>query len=211
MQLHSFSTTTTTRLDETYYAVLEKTSALQNTITALKDLAGASREIYGTFEKESRVLEGDISGQLNALGRFDDQQNTIELLQTRIQSGRAKVQSLSGRVDIVRDHVESWERADQEWQNRTRRRLKVIWSVMFVVTVALITLFLMADFSGTKSSTGSPDMADESMTRTLRHTSLNISRVVPALDKGGDEGTGESLLWKRPREEDGRLREFDEL
>lgn len=213
---------TTTRLDETYYAVLEKTSAMQNTIAALKDLAETSRNIYAGFEKESRDLEAEIATQLSDLSRFDGQQSTIEALQQRIQSGRTKVQSLSGRVDVVRDRVEAWERADQEWQNRTRRRLKVIWSVMFVATVAVIMLSVVASFWGSEgptadsldsSSSISNDgvSTDDPRTRTLHCSSLNISRSVPVLGEDGDVGSGETLLWKRPREADERLHEFDEL
>ena len=185
---------------------------MQNTISALKDLAEASRDIYAGFEKDSRNLEADINGQLSALGCFDDQQSTIESLQRRIQSGRTKVQSLSKRVDIVRDRVESWERADQEWQNRTRRRLKVIWSVMFVVTVTVIMLFLAASWGSVEGPTAdSPGNFSEPTTRTLHYNALNISRSVPVLDDDGHIGTEEPLLWKRPREADERLREFDEL
>ncbi|KFH47984.1 hypothetical protein ACRE_011830 [Hapsidospora chrysogenum ATCC 11550] len=213
--LHSFSTTATKRLDETYYAVLDKTSALQNTVAALRDLAEASREIYGTFEEESQDIEVDISRQLDALGRFDEQQRTIESLQSRIQTGRARIRSLSGRVDVVRERVEGWERADREWQDRTRRRLKVVWSVMFAVAVAVIMACLTVDFSGPEDAPGSPldDGTTESATRTLhRLPALNTSRVAPVLSADGPgHGTSEPFLWKRPREEGDRLRGFDEL
>jgi hypothetical protein len=114
----------------------------------------------------------------------------------------------------VRERVEGWERADREWQDRTRRRLKVVWSIMFAVAVAVIMACLTVDFSGREDAPGSPldDGPTESATRTLRLPALNTSRVAPVLSAdGAGDGTNEPFLWKRPREEDDRLQGFDEL
>ena len=52
-ELDSFSTTTTRRLDDTYYSVLEKLGTLQSTIAALKELAGLSAQMNDTFNIEA--------------------------------------------------------------------------------------------------------------------------------------------------------------
>jgi hypothetical protein len=141
MDLSSFSLATTRRLDDTYYSVLEKLSMLQSTIISIKELAGMSQETRETFKTESRSLITEIESQLDALGQFDEQQQRIESLQSRIHIGRQKVQKLSERVDVVRQQVEGWERADREWQEKTRRRLKVLWIITSVVVLVILLLF----------------------------------------------------------------------
>ncbi|KAI1143572.1 hypothetical protein F5Y05DRAFT_157743 [Hypoxylon sp. FL0543] len=147
MELSTASTTTTRRLDETYYAVLEKLSILQGTVVALKELAGISQELNGNFEAESQALLSELEQQANSFGQFDDQQKRIEELQGRIHTGRGKVEALSRRVDIVRERIEDWERADMEWQERTRKRLKIIWIITSVVIFSLIFLFVGSQYT----------------------------------------------------------------
>jgi hypothetical protein len=140
--LGAFSNAATRRLDETYYAILEKTSALQNTIAALKDLAETSHEIYEDFEKDSQGLESEVLTQLSSLGQFNEQQDKIDSLQGRITTGRERIQALTKRVDVVRTRVEGWEKADRHWQEKTRKRLRIIWSVMSVIVTLLVALLI---------------------------------------------------------------------
>ncbi|OTB06634.1 hypothetical protein M426DRAFT_318689 [Hypoxylon sp. CI-4A] len=142
VELGTFSATTTRRLDDTYYAVLEKLSMMQSTIVSLKELAGMSRELNENFKEESQGLVNELEQQADSFGQFDDQQKRIEELQGRIHAGRDKVEALSKRVDLVRERIESWERADMEWQEKTRRRLKTIWIIMSVLIFSLGFLFL---------------------------------------------------------------------
>ncbi|VUC28406.1 unnamed protein product [Clonostachys rosea] len=226
VQLHTFSTTATRRLDQTYYAILEKTSALQGTVAALKDLTESSREIYTAFEKDSKDLETDITGQLESLGHFDVQQSKIESLRDRIHEGRAKVKALSARVDTVRERVEGWERADQEWRDKTRKRLRVVWTAIFLLLVIIAGLFMMLSPRRSSPSPSPEDVLNSLMDTPLmdtplRDTSPNIPEIehVPLADVDGVSATSDrtlnftemSLVWARPAETEDRLREFDEL
>ena len=53
---------TTRRFEDTYYSVLEKLGTLQNTIVALKELAGLSREMNLAFTTEAEELVTDVDG-----------------------------------------------------------------------------------------------------------------------------------------------------
>lgn len=112
-----------------------------------------SRETNETFAAESKGIVAEIESQLDTLGQFDKQQKHIENLQSRIQTGRQKVQQLSERVDIVRERVEGWERADREWQERTRRRLKVLWVITSVLALIMLLMFLGAQYASLEVGT----------------------------------------------------------
>jgi len=205
-ELNGFSTNMTKRLDDTYYAVLEKMSTLQNTVTALKDLAESSREICDGFDKDSRELADDIVGQLVAVGQFDEQQTRIAGLQNRISEGRAKVQTLTGRVDVIRERIESWERADKAWQERTRKRLKIIWSVTSVVAILIIALAIGVHYSSARlDSTDQDELRNTAAAEWLSES--NYSRQS---SESGESG-GRALFWKTPLRDGERLRAFDEL
>lgn len=183
-------------------------------MAALKDLAEASQEIYTEFEKDSAGLEEEISRQITSLGRFESQETRIEELQSRIRSGRSKIQSLSGRVDAVRDRVESWERAAQDWQDRTRRRLTVIWSVIFFVALLIASLTLT--FRNTVPEVAIPplDVIGEALPEKIREGAHNVTKHIPPLLRGGGgarELEEPLILTRAARGEDDRLRGFDEL
>lgn len=186
--LHDFAADATKRLDETYYSVLEKMDALQNTITALRDLADTSHDIYGTFEKDSRDLEHEIVSQIGALGRFEDQQSRIESLQSRIEGGRERIGVLSQRVEVVRERVEGWEEADREWQEKTRKKMKLIWSTTMLIVLAVVLLFVgmkhsMAGSTSSKEPTGVPLPDADRMSRLP-----NTSKPLSPLDSKGKLG-----------------------
>ncbi|CAJ2501725.1 Uu.00g045780.m01.CDS01 [Anthostomella pinea] len=147
VDLSTFSNATMRRLDDTYYSVLEKLSLLQNTIVAMKEVAGMADEVNDEFKTESQGLVSDIETQLESFGQLDDQQQRIKELQGRIHTGRDKVLALSKRVDVVRERVEDWERADREWQERTRKRLKVLWTIMLSVAFAMMLLYVGAQYA----------------------------------------------------------------
>ncbi|KAF7564043.1 hypothetical protein G7046_g21 [Stylonectria norvegica] len=210
VDLGTFSSSTSRRLDETYYAVLEKTTSLQNTMAALKDLAETSRKIHGDFEKDSREIENDITVQLAKFGQFKEQENNIESLQTRVQVGRAKIESLSNRVDLVRERIESWERADTHWQEKTRKRLKAIW-----VFVSIFALAMTLMYFGAKYVPPNLDIRrlDSSKVSRLAGSVAGIHNESEIVSMRGEspEATDEAYVRDPSVEGDERLHVFDEL
>ena len=125
--LSNLGTTTTRRLDYTYYSLLEKVSSLVSNIEDLRELSNTTTSLRQDFEIEARNLEKEIAGQVSAFGNFDTQRVRIEGLEMRMKEGRAKVEELGGRLGKVRSGVEAWEKKEVEWQIRTSRRLRMLW------------------------------------------------------------------------------------
>lgn len=206
VELNSFSANASHRLDEAYYAVLEKMSTLQGTITMLKSLAETSQEICNKFDKESRGLENEVATQLGAFGQFQGQHTQITALQKRVDEGRGKMESLGSRLQAVQTRVEKWEQADRQWQEKTRRRLKIIWSVMSAVVIVLIVLIW-----GISQTTDHSTDAVESMTTPLSILdSLNKTNFAQPPGRG-DKPLNTRLEWKTAQHNDDSLHALDEL
>ena len=150
--LDQFSYSTTRQLDRVYYSVLEKLGSLQSTLAELKDVAVASQDITSHFTTDADKLVTDVSSQLDAFGQFEDHQKRIEQLQDRVYVGRDRIKSLSERVDLVRERIESWERADREWQERTRRRLKAFWVLTSGVLFLVLMIYIGSQFAPESSA-----------------------------------------------------------
>ncbi|KAG6112857.1 hypothetical protein E4U13_004095 [Claviceps humidiphila] len=222
LDLNSFSTTMTKRLDDTYYSVLERMSTLERTITSLQGLAQTSHDICNTFDKQARDLESDIIRQLSAAGRFDEKQARIAGLQKRIHEARDKIAALASRVDEVQRAVERWEQADKRWQERTRKRLKIIWSATTVFALIVLALVIGVKYasggnesdSDSGSGIGSSGVGGGGVgeaVASVRDWQMGMSpNVPPWLSARRNESAGK-VLWKTPVRDAERLRAFDEL
>jgi len=211
MSLNTLSNNTTRRLDNTYYSVLEKLSVLQNTISSLKELAGLTKELNEEFKSESEELVGDIQAQLDGFQGFEEQEKRITDLQARIVQGRDKIKILGGRVDVVRERVEGWEKAEFEWQEKTRKRLRVLWTLMSIVLVIFIALVVFRN-TPARSHPHLPDGMNASSLaekipslEQIGNETINLTRKTIDAWEGLKERDGEEL------EDDPRLRIFDEL
>lgn len=142
---------------------------------------------------EADELVTEVNSQLDAFGQFEDHQKRIEQLQDRVYVGRDRIKSLSERVDLVRERIESWERADREWQERTRRRLKAFWVLTSGVIFLVLLIFVGSQFAPENSAAtveGAVMAANK-----LANDSLNTLKNVTLV------GTGE-LLGQGPRLKD---------
>ncbi|KAI0176229.1 hypothetical protein GGR52DRAFT_540082 [Hypoxylon sp. FL1284] len=214
VELGTFSTETTRRLDDTYYAILEKLNMLQGTITDLKELAGMSQELDESFKTESQELVDELEQQVESFGQLDDQEKRILELRGRIHAGRDKVDTLSKRVDVVRDRIEGWERADMEWQERTRKRLKIIWVIMSVIVFSLVLLFIGAQYAPSSddiSALAGLAMGKEGGQPDLGGITGNRSETVASMMDGVREAISSSRGRGDRPAEDNVLRAFDEL
>ncbi|KAK0729046.1 hypothetical protein B0T21DRAFT_370197 [Apiosordaria backusii] len=217
-ELETFASTTTRRLDETYYSVEEKLGALQSTIAALKELTELSNQLNNSFSAEADELVTDVTSQLDAFGSFDDQQQRIESLQNRINAGRESIKSLSERVDMVRARIEGWERADREWREAVRKRLTALWVVVSTIGLVLILLLISAPYVREKPGEPTTGVGNGN----LKQLADTGSDEAGKMNQWGSESAATSLQrermglnWTETSEISSRatemLRAFDEL
>ncbi|KUI66024.1 hypothetical protein VM1G_01581 [Cytospora mali] len=209
IDLTTFSTSTTHHLDETYYNVLEKLSSLRKTIVALKDLAAASASTSDGFMTDSQSVLSEAQAQLDAFGQFDEQEKRVQALQDRVHGGRERIEALSTRVDAVRQKVESWERADREWQERTRRRLKTIWGVVLGLALVLLLLYIGAMAYGPNVGEVAEELKEDAMVATMK---LESGGEGPFAVQGVEQSIALDISSDRVAEvRDEALRALDEL
>lgn len=141
--LNTLSNNTTRRLDNSYYSVLEKLSVLQSTITGLKELAGMTKGLNQEFKDDSGDLVRDVTAQLEGFEGFAEQEKRITDLQRRVKAGRERTKLLGERVDVVKNRVDGWEKAEGEWQERTRKNFRILWIMISLVTTIVLAVVVL--------------------------------------------------------------------
>lgn len=211
LELNTLSVNATRQLDNTYYSVLEKLSTLHNTISSLKELANMTRKLNEDFKVDSAEVVKDVTIELDRFEGFGDQERKIEALAARVKTGRERIKTLGSRVNIVRERVSCWEQAEMEWKEKTRKRLRIMWTGMFIFAFIMMGLAIF-QYSPAKTHGPSPSKGLNASgllgkipdLETLKNETWSLKRETEhALE--GLRNTQDTL------EEDPRLRVFDEL
>ncbi|KAI0456548.1 hypothetical protein F5B21DRAFT_466919 [Xylaria acuta] len=212
IELNAFSNATIARLDETYSSVLQRLGSLHSTIMAMKELAVMSQGINERFTSESRALVGEIESQLSVYDQSADQKKRIQDLQARIHAGRDKVQALSTRIDAVRERIEGWEKADKEWQERTRRRLKATWIIISIIVFVLMCLLVGAQYGPSSTDVNRPAELAQGIQEEKPPTDSLVGNNSKSATTMANEVREELTRRKGPgSSEQEALRVFDEL
>ncbi|KAJ5369442.1 hypothetical protein N7509_014054 [Penicillium cosmopolitanum] len=132
------ATDATRRLDYTYYNLLERITALNSTIASFQDLSDSASTFLNDFDRETSTLDTEIRKQIIDLKGFTAQSDKSKALESRMKSGREKVDELGTRLAAVKSEIESWERRELDWQERISRRLRIFWAVVGSAAMVLV-------------------------------------------------------------------------
>jgi DNA repair ATPase RecN len=113
---------TSRRLDDTYYSILEKVSSLRQTIGNLQELSGLTKELHETFQSDTKELAEDIHGQFEVFSEFEPQQEQVTALEERIRVGKEKAETLTTRLEEVKNKVDARAKLEAEWEATTSRK-----------------------------------------------------------------------------------------
>lgn len=213
MGLNTLSNNITRRLDNTYYAVLEKLSVLQSTIMSMKELASMTKQLNEEFKTESEGVVHDVEIQLDGFEAFEDQQKHIEELQERVMAGRERIKTLGSRVDVVREKVEGWEKAEGEWQEKTRKRLRILWILMAMCGVIMVAMMGMKYTPARNQTIDALKGVNASSLAEILPDLERIKNETKSMGRSTLDALGKMLEKEEEEklEEDPRLRLFDEL
>lgn len=206
--LTTLATSTTRRLDYTYYRFLEKTGALQSSLASFQDLTLLSSTLTTDFTQSTTSLETEISTSLKTFSsQRKTQEEQIAHLETRMRTATEKAASLNTRLDAVRDKILTWDRDETEWQAKISRRLRILWGVigtLVLVFVALLIFHHLPESPGTRAGRDLEKvrMQKERMEGVAREEGMPLFKVLPfgerevrleavaVMEAEGEEGEG---------------------
>lgn len=132
----------TRELDETYYSILEKASMLRSTVQSLQQLAEESKKMQSTFEEDTQKLEKETNDNLASFNNFEQQEQTINKLVSRLQDSRTKTDHLNERLESARHRVEAFEQRENEKEANRRMRWHFIWGTLAVIVVLVASILV---------------------------------------------------------------------
>lgn len=113
---------TTRKLDDIYYSILEKASTLQNTISSLQELSSLTKQLHHDFDEQADELKEDLQDQINSFGGFNVQKERIDGLDGRVKKSREKADKLSSRLQAAQERIRVLEVREGEWQATVNRK-----------------------------------------------------------------------------------------
>lgn len=159
----------------------------------MQELALVARHLDQDFKDDTSELVSEIDAQLSGFQNFTEQREQIEAYAERIKAGREKVKTLCERLEVVRGRVEKWQKSEGEWRQRTRRRLRILWTVIITCVLLLVALLIFQY---------SPQQGDSGLRKPLLKDVIGgfVNETTKMLEKEQHETAG-----------DVTMRSFDEL
>ena len=143
-QLSTLSTTTTRRLDYTYYSLLSSLSALRSGVASLHNLSTSTHHLSEKFTTQTEEITAENKATItNADENFARQAQRIEGLESRLQAGREKAGKLGQRLDVVRARVEHCAERDGEGRRRVRGFWRMGWVGLVGCSLAVLVVVLV--------------------------------------------------------------------
>ncbi|KAF2204190.1 hypothetical protein GQ43DRAFT_365158 [Delitschia confertaspora ATCC 74209] len=213
--LSEHSLQTSRRLDDTYYSILEKVALLRQTIGNLQELSGLTKELYQTFQGDSKEFAEEMRGQIDAFNAFTIQEKQVWDLQGRIKAGRDKADALKARLAEARKRVDARAEVEARWEVKTRRRLRIIWGILGSI-LGIVVIILCVQQVKSVQSAKDPEASLAAVARSkLAETSIPepakeiLFRQSPIRPRPHTVST--PLLSKSSMTENTGLHVFDEL
>ncbi|KAF2636099.1 hypothetical protein P280DRAFT_473247 [Massarina eburnea CBS 473.64] len=211
--LSDHSLKTSRRLDDTYYALLERVSILRQTLGNLQELAGLTKELHENFDADTAELTEEIEGQFEGFEDFEEQQTQVAALEARIKTGRERADGLNARLTEAKKRVEARAKSEAELEARNTRRLRIAWGIIGAIALLVLLSILFQQFKPLHVDSPHkdlnfvsrekildapiPDMAKEAIYSSSRTTpSVRVETAAKAVTELGNED---------------RFRVFDEL
>jgi hypothetical protein len=128
----------TRKLDDTYYALLQKVGLLKATIASFQDLHSCLEDTTKDFATRSKSLVKDVIGQIDAFQNMSQQDESIDALVKRLHTAKERAESFESRLESCRSRLEQWEKKEQEKNKRNNRT----WALVLTSLTAFIILIL---------------------------------------------------------------------
>ena len=133
----------TRRLDYTYYNLLERIGCLTDMVAKFQSLGGQVGHLEEKLHRDMRGLGEETSEGIKGLRKAAEgrRQEKVYTLEERMKKGRERARALGERLEVARRQLADFEKREEEWRRRTRRKIKVAW-VLSGLLIFLISVFL---------------------------------------------------------------------
>jgi hypothetical protein len=174
--------TATRKLDDTYYALLQKVGLLKATIASFQDLHSCLDDTTKDFATRSDTLVKDITAQIDAFQNMSQQDESIDKLVKRLHKAKERAESFESRLESCRLRLERWEKKEQEKNKRNNRTWAVALTSLtaFIILILAIILWKKGSLA---SVTEKPSEWKEALGLEKNKTAPGIHLVDPAQEK----------------------------
>ncbi|KAI4853714.1 hypothetical protein E4T44_00664 [Aureobasidium sp. EXF-8845] len=174
--------TATRKLDDTYYALLQKVGLLKATISSFQDLHSCLDDTTKDFATRSDSLVKDITGQIDAFQNMSQQDESIDSLVKRLHTAKERAESFESRLESCRSRLERWEKKEQEKNKRNNRTWALVLTSLtaFIILILAIVLWKKGSLA---SVTEKPSEWKEALGLEKNKTAPGIHLVDPVQEK----------------------------
>lgn len=140
--------TATRKLDDTYYALLERLGTLKATISSLQDLSTQATVARKEWREEVSIGKEKVEAKIESFASFEAQEQVVEELVWRLKKAKDGAGELEERLETCRGRLEDFQQKEHESRRRINKRWKLCWLSLSVLVLAIILLIVWRQRGG---------------------------------------------------------------
>jgi hypothetical protein len=125
-------------IDEIYYSVLERLSALRSTVVSLQDLVTQTDGLKSNFGTESDTIKKDIDGHVEAFNGFKRPKERIGALEARMKRSKDRTEGLTKRLEMAKTKAQQLESMEDVVQASITFQFRMTWAILAIMIVVFI-------------------------------------------------------------------------
>ncbi|KAL1303897.1 hypothetical protein AAFC00_000351 [Neodothiora populina] len=195
--------TATRKLDDTYYALLERLGTLRSTISSLQELSGQAAEARRDWHREINQANQKVNTKLDSFQGFSAQEKAVEELVLRLEKGKRGAAVLEGRLEDCRGRLEGVQRKEVEGRRIVNKRWRICWLSLSMLVLLIILLVVW------RRRQGKSDLLVELVEQgeALREKGAELAIEVGVLDREKYNRTKPGLKLVDPTYEKAHMKE----
>ncbi|KAF8426296.1 hypothetical protein EV426DRAFT_530797 [Tirmania nivea] len=136
------------QMSDTYDCVIGKLEELQALTTRFAELQKLTAELVDKFTANEERVVMDMGRQIQSLGTYQEEVDTIKKLQERLDFQRKEVEDYKSRLEMVEDKISRQKELEVVWRQRASRRLRILWGIISVLVIVWLLATSTHDIAG---------------------------------------------------------------
>lgn len=140
--------TATRKLDDTYYALLERLVVMKSTLVSLEEVSAQAREARTGWGREAGAVGEEVEGKIEGFEGFGGQDAVVEGLVLRLRGAKRRAGELEGRLEGCRGRLEDFQRKEEEARVKVHKRWWIFWIALAGVGLFVLMVVLWRQRGG---------------------------------------------------------------
>ena len=138
----------TRKLDDTYYALLERLALLKQTLSSLQHLSAQASTARSEWQDDAEITGTEIEEKIESFAGFETQASAVDDLVSRLKNAKARAGELEGSLEGCRIRLEEFVHKEEMDRLVINKRWRMFWAALATALVLIVLVVVWRQNKG---------------------------------------------------------------